>query len=231
MVESFWIKEVNDLVMELKRMKKALVVVVILLFLGVGFQPATANEISTNPIFDVDEDCFECQPVSRVDLLKVKLLLIRLKSFTNVISSKYGYIPEVAEKCEEISDRITGTSLQDNPPICYLLLIALISMFPLVGIMELILYPLFSRLRQPAGGEYTFSKEVLKSFASDPIIISAMMDNKGYKVEGAWSVNVIKNKFSIAHVSVPFRKVHKPFDPDKRFKEAIVEILELMRDG
>ena len=141
MVESFWIKEVNDLVMELKRMKKALVVVVILLFLGVGFQPATANEISTNPIFDVDEDCFECQPVSRVDLLKVKLLLIRLKSFTNVISSKYGYIPEVAEKCEEISDRITGTSLQDNPPICYLLLIALISMFPLVGIMELILLP------------------------------------------------------------------------------------------
>ena len=81
---------------------KILVVGIIVLFLGVGFQPALANEIS-----DVEEDC-GCQPVSRVDLLKVKLLLIRLEAFTNVILSKYEHIPEIQEECGEILDRITS---------------------------------------------------------------------------------------------------------------------------
>ena len=83
-------------------MKKALVICIILLFLGVGFQPALANEVS-----DVDEDCLECQPVNRIDLLKVKLLLIRVEAITNVILSKYGHIPEVAEKCKVASDKIS----------------------------------------------------------------------------------------------------------------------------
>ena len=83
-------------------MKKALVIGVILLFLGVGFQPALANEISA-----VDEDCLECQPVNRVDLLKVKLLLIRLEVFTNIVLSKLGHIPEVKEKCQEVSDKMS----------------------------------------------------------------------------------------------------------------------------
>ena len=88
-------------------MRKLLVFGIILLFLGVGFQPALANEISTNTVSDVDEDCIECQPVSRVDLLKVRLLLIRLEVFTNVILSRFGNIPRVSEKNEEIYDKIS----------------------------------------------------------------------------------------------------------------------------
>ena len=82
-------------------MKKALVIGVILLFLGVGFQPALANEIS-----DVDEDCLECQPVNRVDILRVKLLLIRLEILINSRLSKYNHIVEVTENYQEIHDRI-----------------------------------------------------------------------------------------------------------------------------
>ena len=86
--------------------KKALVVVIIVLFLGVVFQPALANEISIDVVSDVDEDCVECQPVSRVDLLRFKLLLIRLETFTNIILSKLGHYPEIKEKCEKILETI-----------------------------------------------------------------------------------------------------------------------------
>ena len=84
-----------------------------ILFLGVGFQPALANEISTNIVSDVDEDCLDCQPVNRVELLKVKLLLIRIEAFTNIILSRFGHIPEVKEKCEEILDIINSEGLND----------------------------------------------------------------------------------------------------------------------
>ena len=73
-----------------------------------------ANEV-------VDEDCLECQPVNRVDLLRVKLLLTRLEVFTNVILSKLGHIPEIEEKCEEILDIIHSNRLLDSPIICAIL--------------------------------------------------------------------------------------------------------------
>ena len=87
--------------------KKILIVVgITILFLGVGFQPALANEVSISKTSDIHEDCLECQHISKVELLKVKLLLIRIEAITNVILSKFGHIPEVAEKCQEITNRI-----------------------------------------------------------------------------------------------------------------------------
>ena len=52
------------------------------------------------------EDCLECQPVNRVDLLKVKLLLTRLEVIINGIISKFKDIPYIQEKFQDISDRI-----------------------------------------------------------------------------------------------------------------------------
>ena len=123
-------------------MKKALVVGIILLFIGVGFQPAIANEIS-----DVDEDCFECQPMNRVTLLKVRLLLIQFEVFTNILMNRFGHIPEVKEKCQVISENISifkefkeklysFSQFQDIPLICYILypifiiLMELVESFP-----------------------------------------------------------------------------------------------------
>ena len=85
--------------------KKGLVAGIIVLFLGVGFQPAFANEISIPETSD-NEDC-ECQGINRFELFRAKLLLIRLEVFTNILLSKFGHIPEIAEKCQEISNRIT----------------------------------------------------------------------------------------------------------------------------
>ena len=69
------------------RMKKALVIEVILLFLGVGIQPALANEISTNALSDVDEDCFECQVSNVFRHLQAKMMLIKPKAVKNHLSS------------------------------------------------------------------------------------------------------------------------------------------------
>ena len=88
-------------------LKNSIVISVILLFLGVGFQPALADEISTTVVSDVDEDCLDCQPVNRVELLRVKLLLTRLEVFTNILMSKFGHIPGIADECEEVSEGIT----------------------------------------------------------------------------------------------------------------------------
>ena len=113
-------------------MKKALVIGVILLFLGVGFQPALANEISTNIVSDIEEDCLDCQPINRVELLRIKLLLIRLEVFTNIVLSRFGHIPEIEESCQKISNRVTtfreminelkhDLPWDENPIICTIL--------------------------------------------------------------------------------------------------------------
>ena len=105
--------------MSSKYFMKVLVVCIIVLFLGVGFQPALANEISTTTVSDVDEDCLECQPVNRIDLLKVRLLLIRVEVLTNILMQRFGHIPEIKEKCEEISNRISKLQvLNENSFIC-----------------------------------------------------------------------------------------------------------------
>ena len=63
-----------------------------------------------------NEDC-ECQVVNRYDLFRVKLLLVRLKVFTNILLLRFGHIPEIKEKCEEILDLINS----DFPIICAIL--------------------------------------------------------------------------------------------------------------
>jgi len=110
-------------------MKKALVVGIIVLFLGVVFQPALANEISINNTSNINEDC-GCQGVNRVDLLRVKLLLIRLEVFTNILLTNFGHIPELTEKCEEILDIIHSNRGLFNEFICAIVA----ALFVLVGV-------------------------------------------------------------------------------------------------
>ena len=104
-----------------------------------------SSVVSANEI--VDEECLECQPVSRVDLLKVRLWLIRLGVAINSILSKFNHIPEVKEKCEEVSDRINElifeSSLEDFPKICDFL--ALIYM-PLWFIFLILPYGIISEI-------------------------------------------------------------------------------------
>ena len=71
-------------------------------------------------VSDVEEDC-GCQVVNRYDLVRVKLLLVRIKVFTNILLLRFGYIPEVAEKCNEILDVIKSNRQLDFPIICDIL--------------------------------------------------------------------------------------------------------------
>jgi hypothetical protein len=71
-------------------------------------------------VSDVEDDC-GCQVVNRYDLFRVKLLLVRLKVFTNILLLRFGHIPEVAEKYSEISDIINSNRQLDNPIICDIL--------------------------------------------------------------------------------------------------------------
>ena len=96
---------------------------------------------------EIDEDCLDCQPVSRVDLLKVKLLLIRLKTITNIIKSRFGHIPEIREKCKEASQRIADIIVLSNSSICVLLGLLLI----------------------PIGGQIAFLGFILDTFRNTPL--------------------------------------------------------------
>ena len=71
-------------------------------------------------VSDVNEDC-GCEVVNRYDLFRVKLLLVRLKVVTNILLLRFGNIPEVAEKCEEILDIINSNRQWDFPIICAIL--------------------------------------------------------------------------------------------------------------
>ena len=140
-----------------KVMKKIIVICVIFLFIGVVFQPVLAGEASITKKSDVNENCVECQPASRVDLLRVRLLVIRIKAITNVILSRFGYIPEVEEKCEEVLDVIHNNKILKHPEypiICSILksilYLVYIPYIPLLKIWEkiyekkigIILYPI-----------------------------------------------------------------------------------------
>ena len=133
-------------------MKKALVVGIIVLFLGVGFQPALANEVSTNIVSDVDEDCLECQPVNRADLLRVRLLLIRLEVFINIVLSIFGHIPKIVTICEEILE-ILKNGIKDI--ICNILL------NPLYRLM-VILFILWTNAKTDLGGLFVFPYMFIK---------------------------------------------------------------------
>ena len=129
--------------------RKGLVVGIIVLFIGVGIQPAFANEVSiTNKTSDVEEDC-NCNPVSNLHLIRLERMLNRLEMHTKILSVFSKYNPEVAEKYQEISNRIstlkeTNNELKLDSPFQYNLFmcIYLITLLISVGIAIEIVYGL-----------------------------------------------------------------------------------------
>ena len=98
---------------ELSMKKEILIFGIICLFLGVGIQPTFAVEITNiSPSEDI-EDC-NCQvadnynPVRLEGLLnRAKRLINRVEIFTKLMPLLYKDNPEVIEKCEELSGKIT----------------------------------------------------------------------------------------------------------------------------
>ena len=91
---------------------KCLVVGIILLFIGVGIQPAFAIDISNNSPSKNIEDC-NCQVADNFDIVRVKSLLNRaerslnrVEIFAKLIPVLSKENPEVLEYCEGLSEKI-----------------------------------------------------------------------------------------------------------------------------
>ena len=103
------------------------------------------------------EEC-NCKPtISDLQVIRIERLLNRLESRINFILLKYGHIPEVKEKCEEILDIISSDILWDFPIICSILehlfdtlwslyefLCSILGNHPNNFILHLIIYPIQS---------------------------------------------------------------------------------------
>ena len=143
--------------MRTNHLKKGLTVDIIALFIGVGVYPAVASvpirntnilqieELESSVITDSEEDC-NCQPVSKLHLIRLKRLVNRLVVYNNILLLLSKHHPEVAEKYQEISDRITelremtnelktDLPLGYNPFICFTLFILMFQILLLIGFM------------------------------------------------------------------------------------------------
>ena len=83
---------------------------------------------------DTVEDC-NCNPISDLQLVRTERLLDRLESRINFILLRYGHIPEVSEKCNEILANI-NLRPQAFELICDFLLIIYISFGVLIIILQ-----------------------------------------------------------------------------------------------
>jgi len=119
-----------------------LAVGITILFMGVSINPA----IAVNPISsDNEDDCEICPKVGKTNLVRLKSLIDKVETLNNDISLISRLNPEVVEKYQELSDRITiftemnkklkpDTSWEDHPIICNILAIL---MLPFVFIEEI----------------------------------------------------------------------------------------------
>ena len=123
--------------------KKGLVFSVIILFITVGTQPIFAKDTITSIISESEEDCIECQGTDRYNILRVKLLLIRLKTIINLISLKFDDIIQDKELSSryneiiEINEHLkTLVSPQVMPLYCCVLGGIMISLLVPIAIIE-----------------------------------------------------------------------------------------------
>jgi len=66
-------------------MKKVIVIGIIVLFVGMGFQPAFAVDTKQSIDDNKSEECEECNEFSDADLIKVKNLLNRVEKRTKLL--------------------------------------------------------------------------------------------------------------------------------------------------
>ena len=90
-----------------------------------------------------DDDCNICP--TDVSKIRIKTLLNHLEVVTNSLKLRYGHIPEVNEKCEELSEYIDIINLWGFPITCKILVNLIDILMILAGITMgmAILYPIF----------------------------------------------------------------------------------------
>ena len=118
---------------------KTLVIGVIVLFIGLGIQPAFAVTLDT---FDFEDDCEICPKLSKQHIVRIKSLLDRLEKYDNELSVLSKLNPENEEKYQELSNihsrlKEMNKELDYNiwiPPICFILFPIFMFLFLLFSI-------------------------------------------------------------------------------------------------
>ena len=107
--------------MKKNMLSKTLAIGVIILFIGIGFQPVFAieNKLSADNT-EKNEDC-DCPEVERFYPIRIKFLLTNLKVVSNIILSRHGYISEIKEICQNILDIIGSNRQLDFTLFCKIL--------------------------------------------------------------------------------------------------------------
>ena len=91
---------------------KILIIGVVVLFFGVGIQPAIAVNAT-----DSEDDCKICPKASNQNLVLIKSLINRLKIFEKQLSVLSRFNPEFEEKYQEVSKGIStiqGLNIGDD---------------------------------------------------------------------------------------------------------------------
>ena len=133
--------------MKYRIFRNALVVCIILLFIGVTVQPSIATiqpeSIDVEYSSDTEEDC-NCQPVSKSHLVLIEMLLKILEKYDNQLSILSKLNPEFEEKYQEVSERIsTLQGLIRNDNFCNFLGVNIVIYLSIIGISfskELIIF-------------------------------------------------------------------------------------------
>jgi len=96
-----------------------LAIVIVVLFIGVGIQPAFAVNTKQSMVNIVSfEDC-GCGEVSDTDLVKVDRLLDRVEVYNKLLLVLYKYTPEIKDEIEDLSIKISilKEELADEAPL------------------------------------------------------------------------------------------------------------------
>ena len=91
----------------IKKAKKGLVCAVIILFIGVSFQPAIAIDVKSSIDNTEEENDCGCGTISKVQRIRFEKLLNRLEIHTNKLPLLFKDDPKLQEKYKELSYRIT----------------------------------------------------------------------------------------------------------------------------
>ena len=111
---------------------KILVVGVIVLFIGIGIQPAFAVDTKTTISNNQNEDCKSCDEVSESDLIKIDKLLNKVDVYSKLLLMLSKYNSELREMSEELSNQLSNINKlydefninilqQSTRPICFIL--------------------------------------------------------------------------------------------------------------
>jgi hypothetical protein len=98
--------------------KKGLVVGIIVLFIGVGVQPALAVDTKQSIDDNKDEECRECNEVCDADLIKLKSLLNRIEQRTKLLLVLSKNNPEIKNNYDKLDDMISKLNTLGLREIC-----------------------------------------------------------------------------------------------------------------